>query len=100
MASTCATVAPTFAARVAAILRVPWAEPGTPVLLQALRKTLPNDSLLGAVRARHKCTWRVNLQDGRSVPAQEHGHVAGLCLQCRVVPGSCDAGAGLLQVRC
>jgi hypothetical protein len=49
MASSCATVAPSFAARVAAILRTPCAEPGTPASLQASRNRLPNDSLVSGL---------------------------------------------------
>jgi|SRR5262245_820722 len=43
IASSRATVAPAFAARVAAILRTPCAEPGTPAALQAARNRLRND---------------------------------------------------------
>ena len=40
IASSCATVAPALAARVAAILRTPCAEPGTPAAQHAILKSL------------------------------------------------------------
>ena len=46
IASSCATVAPAFAARVAAILRTPCADPGTCAERQASRNRLPNDSFV------------------------------------------------------
>jgi hypothetical protein len=46
IASSCATVAPALAARVAAILRTPWADPGTPAALQASLNRFPKLSFV------------------------------------------------------
>jgi hypothetical protein len=38
---------------------------------------------------------RIDLQDGRPVAAQEHGHAARLCPRCRDLQGSCRRGPAL-----
>src|SRR6476619_4193250 len=46
IAASCATVAPALAARVAAILRTPWADPGTSAALQASLNRFPKLSFV------------------------------------------------------
>jgi len=38
---------------------------------------------------------RIDIQDGRPVAAQEHGHAARLCPRCRDLQGSCRQGPAL-----